>query len=104
MLSLLYGCGLRRSEVVALDLSDYDQGTVTVRTGKGRKERIVYCPTGGRVAVEAWIARRGTWPGALLNPVAKGGHIQARAHDRAGGNAALAVSRGPRPRLPAMDR
>ena len=79
MLSLLYGCGLRRSEVVALDLSDYDQGTVTVRTGKGRKERIVYCPTGGRVAVEAWIARRGTWPGALLNPVAKGGHIQARA-------------------------
>ena len=60
MLSLLYGCGLRRSEVVALDLSDYDQGTVTVRTGKGRKERIVYCPTGGRVAVEARIARRGT--------------------------------------------
>ena len=79
MLSLLYGCGLRRSEVVALELDNYDQGAVTVCNGKGRKERIVYCPSGGRVAVDAWLARRGTWPGALLNPVAKGGRIQERA-------------------------
>ena len=79
MLGLLYGCGLRRSEVVALELTDYDAGAVTVRQGKGRKERIVYAPTGGRAAVDAWRARRGIWPGALLAPVAKGGKIQQRA-------------------------
>ena len=43
---------------------------MTVRHGKGRKERIVYCPA----AIDAWIERRGAWPGALLCPVAKGGH------------------------------
>ena len=79
MLSLLYGCGLRRSEAVALLLDDYSEGAVTVRRGKGRKERIVYCPAGGREAVDAWLARRGFWPGALLAPVAKGGHIRHRA-------------------------
>ena len=81
MLALLYGCGLRRSEVVALDLTDYSDsdGAVTVRSGKGRKDRIVYVPTGGRAAIDAWLARRGFWPGALLAPVAKGGKIQHRA-------------------------
>ena len=78
MLALLYGCGLRRSEAVALLLDDYDHGKVTVRSGKGRKERIVYCPAGGREAINAWIARRGLAPGALLNPVNKAGHIQYR--------------------------
>ena len=79
LLALLYGCGLRRSEVVALELTDYDSGALTVRSGKGRKARIVYAPTGGRAAVDAWLARRGFWPGALLAPVAKGGKIQHRA-------------------------
>ena len=79
LLSLLYGCGLRRSEAAALLLDDYSEGAVTVRRGKGRKERIVYCPAGGREAVDAWLARRGFWPGALLAPVAKGGHVRHRA-------------------------
>ena len=78
ILALLYGCGLRRSEAVALQIDDFDQGAVTVRSGKGRKDRIVYAPAGGREAIEAWIVRRGTWPGALLCPVAKGGRIQHR--------------------------
>ena len=79
MLALLYGCGLRRSEAVALQLDDYDDGKVTVRHGKGRKDRIVFCPAGGRAAIEAWIARRGSSPGALLCPVRKGGHVERRA-------------------------
>ena len=79
MLALLYGCGLRRSEAVVVQLADYAAGAVTVRRGKGRKDRIVYPPRGGRDAIAAWIARRGAWPGALLNPVRKGGHIQQRA-------------------------
>ena len=78
MLALLYGCGLRRSEAVAVQLADYADGAVTIHSGKGRKDRIVYPPRGGRDAIEAWIARRGDWPGALLCPVRKGGHVERR--------------------------
>ena len=79
MLALLYGCGLRRSEAVAVLLADYDDGTLTIRHGKGDKERLVYCPPAGQDAVDAWIARRGRWPGALLCPLVKGGHVLQRA-------------------------
>ena len=79
MLALLYGCGLRRSEAVVVQLADYAAGAVTVRRGKGRKDRIVYPPRGGRDAIDAWVERRGDWPGALLCPVRKGGHVQQRA-------------------------
>ena len=78
MLALLYGGGLRRSEAVALLLEDYEEGRIAIRGGKGRKDRVVFCPSGGREAIEAWITRRGTWPGALLCPVRKGGHIERR--------------------------
>ena len=78
MLALLYGCGLRRSEAVALQLADYEDGSVKVRTGKGRKERIVYSANGGRAAIDAWIRVRGAWDGALLCPIAKGGRLQQR--------------------------
>ena len=78
MLALLYGCGLRRSEAVAIERADYAAGAVTIRQGKGRKERLVYLPAGCRSAVDAWIARRGDWPGALLCPVVKGGSLQHR--------------------------
>ena len=78
MLALLYGCGLRRSEAVAVQLADYDAGKVTIHGGKGRKDRIVYCPAGGRAAIDSWIARRGDWTGTLLCPVRKGGYVQRR--------------------------
>jgi site-specific recombinase XerD len=79
ILGLLYGCGLRRAEVVGLDLGDYDPGAgkLLVR-GKGNKERIVFVPGGGRQALGAWLAKRGSEPGPLLFPVAKGGAIVPR--------------------------
>ncbi len=41
-LELLYGCGLRAAELVAVDLDDLDLNRRLVRVlGKGRKERIV---------------------------------------------------------------
>ncbi len=65
MLELLYGSGLRLSELVAIDLADVDLagGFVTV-TGKGRKTRIV--PLGGpaKAAIEAWLATRPGLSGA----------------------------------------
>ena len=43
MLSIYYGCGLRRSEGVALNIGDvlFSEGLLHVRQGKGRKERYV---------------------------------------------------------------
>ena len=58
MFELLYSSGLRRAELVALNLDDDPQrGEVTV-TGKGSKTRTV--PVGGkaREALEAWRAVR----------------------------------------------
>jgi integrase len=74
-LALLYGCGLRRTEAVGLDLADVDpeSGAVTVRRGKGRRARLAYLPSGGRAALSAWLAVRGGDPGPLLHPLLKGG-------------------------------
>ena len=44
-------------------------GAITVR----HDERQVYATNGGKEAIDAWIERRGDWPGALLCPIAKGG-------------------------------
>ena len=43
MLGIYYGCGLRKSEGVALDVSDIlmQRGLIHVRKGKGSKERYV---------------------------------------------------------------
>lgn len=51
----LYATGIRRSELARLSVFDLDTErlTLTVRQGKGRKDRMV--PTGPRVA--AWAAR-----------------------------------------------
>jgi integrase/recombinase XerC len=53
---VLYGAGLRVSELCGLDLEsvDFDQGLVRVM-GKGRKERIVPLHQRGMDAVRLWI-------------------------------------------------
>lgn len=58
IIGLLYTCGLRRAEVVALDVSDYDaeNGKLTVRAGKGRKQRTVYVTGGAVTALESWLS------------------------------------------------
>jgi len=62
--------GLRRSEIVALDLDDYDgdRQTVTVRHGKGNKDRIVGLNTGAAPSLAAWLDVRGSDPGPLFYP------------------------------------
>jgi integrase/recombinase XerD len=79
LLALLYGAGLRRAEVAALDVGDYDEGASTVRVlGKGNKERVGHLPPGGVAAVAAWLEHRGRDAGALLHPLRRGGHIEPR--------------------------
>ena len=76
--ALMFGCGLRRAEAVAADVADYDpeSGALCV-IGKGNRERIVYAPTGGQAALDAWLAIRGEDAGPLLAPVSKAGTVQA---------------------------
>ncbi|MBV8570751.1 MAG: tyrosine recombinase XerC [Acidobacteriaceae bacterium] len=63
LLELLYGCGIRVSELVGIDLEDIDlkEGWLRVR-GKGNKERQV--PVGARAldAVERYLAVRHAGP------------------------------------------
>ena len=49
MLSLIYACGLRRSELLALKPLDLDsnRGLLIVRKGKGKKDRVV--PLSGKI-------------------------------------------------------
>ena len=58
MLELLYGCGMRVSELAALDRDDVELETRTVRcTGKGGRERIVPLGSHARNAVEAYLVQ-----------------------------------------------
>jgi site-specific recombinase XerD len=76
LLGLLYGGGLRRAEVVGLDIGDFDAATgkLVVR-GKGNKERAAWVTNGSRDALDAWLLYRGGDPGPLFMPVSKGGTI-----------------------------
>ena len=55
MLEVFYATGLRRAELCRLECPDLnaERGTLTVRRGKGKKDRVV--PIGPRAA--AWVAR-----------------------------------------------
>ena len=57
MLSCLYSCGLRRNEMVALDVSDilFDKQRIHVRKGKNYKERFVPFNMHSLRALEAYI-------------------------------------------------
>ncbi len=80
LLAVLYGCGLRRSELVQLDLDDYapTTGALRVRAGKGNKARMTYVTGGSRAALDAWTQARGKSIGALFCPVNKGGKLALR--------------------------
>ena len=80
MLGVLYGSGLRRSELVALDVADYDAvaGSLSVRHGKGNKARLVYLAPGTAEALADWLALRTQAEGALFLPINKGGHVVSR--------------------------
>jgi len=77
MIALLYSCGLRRDEVVQLDVGDFDidAGELVIR-GKGNKERIAHVVNGGKAALADWLVIRGDDPGPMFHAIRKGGAIQ----------------------------
>lgn len=85
LIATLARAGLRRAEVVELQLEDFSRRTeengiaeLVVRSGKGERDRIVPVAGGAREALEEWIEERGTVPGPLFCPVRKGGEIEIR--------------------------
>jgi len=78
-MGVLYCAGLRRAEVVALAVSDYDaeSGTLIVRS-KGNKERVAYIDNGAAEAMEQWLTARGGDSGPLFRPVTQTGHVNIR--------------------------
>ena len=79
LISVLYGAGLRRSEVVKLTRADYEakQGKLTIRGGKGGKDRLAYVGEGAEAALADWLAVRGEARiGPLFCPIRRGGHLQ----------------------------
>ena len=57
MLAIFYGCGLRRSEGIALDIKDlnFDTRILHVRKGKGYKERLVPVPVANLKYLQRWV-------------------------------------------------
>jgi integrase/recombinase XerC len=80
LFELLYGCGLRVSELVGLDLGDIDADEVRVRRGKGGKDRIVPLGDKAKAAVDKWVSARAALKPKLsalfLNT--RGGRVSAR--------------------------
>jgi integrase/recombinase XerC len=67
LFELLYGCGLRISELVGLNLDDFDFRERWIRVrGKGRKERQVPYGEKAAQALEKYIAHRQARDGALF--------------------------------------
>lgn len=79
ILAVAYSCGLRRAELVSLDLADFDRsaGVFTVH-GKRNKTRTVPIQNGARAAVEDWLAVRGEDAGPLFVGIRRGDHLTDR--------------------------
>ncbi len=80
ILAVLLGAGLRRSELVALDLADYSPGSgaLRIRHGKGNVERVVWITGDAQRAVNDWLALRGSAQGPLFCPVDHVGRVTVR--------------------------
>ncbi len=80
IISILRCGGLRREELINLELADLDlkTGELIIRHGKGNKTRIVYLNKVALELVDKWLEVRGDAPGALICPVNKGGRVTIR--------------------------
>ncbi|WP_437891813.1 tyrosine-type recombinase/integrase [Phytobacter sp. V91] len=68
LMAVILGCGLRRSEAVALSYEDIAPGDRALKVlGKGNKERLAYVPAGAWQRLQFWVDQvRGEAPGPLF--------------------------------------
>ena len=80
VIAILRCGGIRRQEMVRLELDDLDlkTGELAIRRGKGGKFRLVYLTRDAIATIEDWLEVRGDAPGALICPVNKGGKVTLR--------------------------
>ena len=80
LFTLLYGCGLRISEALGLDVRDVPAGVGTLRVlGKGRKERLVPLLPAVQEALQAWLRLHpDPQPGSPLFTGVRGGRMNPR--------------------------
>ncbi|MBD2785551.1 tyrosine-type recombinase/integrase [Xenorhabdus sp. DI] len=71
IIGVLIGCGLRRSEIVSLDIKHIIHREQALRVmGKGNKERLSYMPEGTWERLNRWIDEvRGDHPGPLFTRI-----------------------------------
>ena len=78
ILALLLVCGLRRGEIVRLNLGDVQQRdarwVIPDLLGKGGRLRLVTVPAGVKARVDLWVRAAALTEGRLFRPVTKGGH------------------------------
>ena len=76
IISMMYAAGLRRDEVVKLDIDNYDPETgKLVLTGRRNKQRTAYITNGAADALNDWLTIRGAQPGSLFVEVDKSGKV-----------------------------
>lgn len=75
IITLMLGCGPRRSEVVGLDVGNIDWREGSVRVlGKGNKERLVFLPERTERSLHRWVrVVRGDHPGPLFTRIRRHG-------------------------------
>ncbi|HVU51810.1 MAG TPA: tyrosine-type recombinase/integrase [Polyangia bacterium] len=78
LFELVYGAGLRVSEACNLDVDDVERagasGTVKVRQGKGRKDRVVPFGSKAGAALDTYLAARGALVAARRGPAGDAAH------------------------------
>lgn len=77
---LLYGCGLRTSELAGLDLPDVnvERREILVRHGKGDRQRTIPVPSGLWTELLAYLMERGKKRGPLFRTQVKHARISAK--------------------------
>ena len=79
MLAMLFGCGLRRSELVGLEMDEVQmrQGhwAVVDLIGKGGHIRTVPIPVWVKAALDDWAAAAGITEGRIFRAVARAGKV-----------------------------
>jgi integrase/recombinase XerD len=77
ILALLLGCGLRRAELLRIDVEDLQQRegrwALPDLAGKGSRVRTVTVPAGVKARIDAWLHAAGIDKGRLFRPVSKAG-------------------------------